>query len=121
MGFLAVTTNSGTSFANQSSDLPASTATLQEISCGTASSCVAVGPSPTDGGDVIGVSTANSGTTWTPFTGPPGQDLAGLSPPLMGIACTSASDCVLVFGTFSSAVAYTTTNAGQNWTESAVQ
>jgi hypothetical protein len=53
--------------------------------------------------------------------GQTGFEFSGFTPPFFGIACTTASDCVLVGGTAANAVAYTTGDAGQRWTKSAMQ
>jgi hypothetical protein len=120
MGELAVSGDSGSSFTVGSSNLPSSTATLQQVSCGAASDCVAIGP-PQSAGDLVGSSTANSGASWTAFSGPSGQTFPGMSEPLLGIWCASGSDCVVVAGNGSSATAFTTTDAGQSWNTSTVQ
>jgi len=121
-GELALSTDSGSSFTVASANLPASTATLQQISCGDASDCLAIGPPPSTGA-LVGSSTSNAGSSWTPYSGPSGQTYAnsGLTQPLLGIWCSSASACVLVGGDSSAADAFTTTNAGQNWNPSTVQ
>ena len=119
-GALAVSTDSGSSFTVLSSNLPASTATLQQISCGDASSCLAIGPPPSTG-SLVGSSTSNFGSSWTPYAGPSGQTFTGLGEPLLGIWCSSTTVCVTVAGNGSSATAFTTTNAGQSWNPSSDQ
>ena len=120
-GNVAISTNSGVSFTNDSSLLPSSTATLQQVSCGDATSCVAIGPPAQGQSTLTGASTTNAGTVWTSFTGPSGQSFQGLGQPLLGIVCTTASNCVLVAGTSSGPTAFVTTDAGQHWTDSTVQ
>jgi hypothetical protein len=118
---LAVSTDSAASFSNDSAQLPTSTATLEQVSCGGATTCVAIGPPNPGQSTLTGASTTTAGTTWTSFTGPSGQSFLGLSAPLLGIACTTASTCVLVAGNGAGPTAFVTTDAGQHWTASKVQ
>lgn len=121
-GAFAVSTDSGGSFTVESANLPPSTATLQQVTCGDASDCLAIGPAASTG-PLVGASTSNAGTSWTPYSGPSGQTYASPYPttPLLGVWCSSASACVLVGGNSAAANAFTTTNAGQTWNPSSVQ
>jgi hypothetical protein len=116
-----VSTDGGNTWTNESTSLPASTATLQAISCAGTSSCVAVGPPESTGGPFVVAATTNGGTTWTGGgTGPSGLTYAQ-SIPLLGISCSSATTCIVVAGNSTGPVAYTTTNDGQTWTKDTVQ
>jgi hypothetical protein len=116
-----VSTDGGSTWTNESTSLPASTATLQAISCAGTSSCVAVGPPESTGGPFVVAATTNGGTTWTGGgTGPSGLTYAqGI--PLLGISCSAASTCIVVAGNSTGPVAYTTTNSGSTWTKDTVQ
>jgi photosystem II stability/assembly factor-like uncharacterized protein len=84
-GVIAASTDDGSSWAHQL--VPAGATRLQEVSCGSATSCAITGNNNNgtgNGGEIIG--TTNAGERWTVFAIPP---TAGSWPP--AIACAGAS------------------------------
>jgi hypothetical protein len=122
-GQLVVSTNSGSTWTNESTNLPASTATIQTISCGGSTDCVTVGPSPSDDGTFIGASTVNNGGAWTYLSGGSGFTPSQVAEqvPFPDVACGSSTSCVVVSGNSSGPAVAHTGNAGGFWTAGTVQ
>ena len=70
---------------------PAGTATLDQVSCDTATQCVAGGLSPTAGGSAPLFQSNDGGTTWTKAVSPPNpiSEIAGIS-------CPALNQCAVV-------------------------
>ena len=125
MGYLSVSSDGGAVWTPQGSDLPASTATIQDVSCGDSTDCMVVGPSPQGStGSLVIATTSDSGTSWTSLTGPTGfaTNPTNLSPlAFPAVSCPSGSHCVIVGGTSSGPLVSVTTNGGQSWSTATVQ
>ncbi len=124
MGNVSVSSDGGTSWTLQGSDLPASTATIQDVSCGDSTDCMVVGPSPTLGASLVIATTSDSGSSWSSFTGPTGfryppSNLGSVAYPT--VSCTSSTACIIVGGTSSGPLVSVTANGGQSWSTATVQ
>lgn len=84
--FSVTTSNAGETWTPVS--MPASSATLDMISCAPGSVCEAVGSSFGSNGSLV-FKSADGGATWSPLSAPV-ADLTGIS----GVSCISASACV---------------------------
>jgi photosystem II stability/assembly factor-like uncharacterized protein len=108
-GLAIVTSNGGQSW--QEETLPANTATLQSVTCASATSCMALGPSPRSGGGAPFITSADLGGSWSTAELPQSFTSG------FGISCPSAGSCVMV-GQSGDEATSASTNAGGVWTTS---
>ncbi|HEY1652962.1 MAG TPA: sialidase family protein [Acidimicrobiales bacterium] len=125
-GDLAVSSDAGSTWTNENAKLPASSASLQNVACWSATDCMAIGPDPATTGpiSIIGSLTTDTGGTFgTLFR--PGTGSVFFSPrptfPVLGFTCSASGTCIAVANTSSGPAAYTTSDGGQTWTASSVQ
>ncbi len=126
VGVILVSTDGGTSWKEPAS-YPGDV--LSSVSCPTVSTCYASGSSILGSEGFNGlpgmvVKTINGGSTWSVLQ-PAGKD----TPELNGIACSSATQCVVSGGSLlngleggsgvSGGLGFTTTNGGASWNKSA--
>jgi hypothetical protein len=116
---LDISTDGGSSWTS-STALPASTASISEVACGSATTCFAAGFGTPNGAPLVTALTTNAGSSWTSATGPSGFDYPTNSFAEIGISCTSASICIIVGTGASGPIASVTTNDGGSWTSSPV-
>jgi hypothetical protein len=119
-GQLVVSTDNGSTWTNEDSNMGLGTATAREISCTASTYCgvagLPVNNSQTDQfGPTLFAATDDSGATWAAPTGP-----SGFTDPTydLGISCWAASNCVIVGGKGSAVSAQVTNNDGSSWTAS---
>jgi hypothetical protein len=101
---LAESVTSGSTWTSQS--LPLSLTKLGGVSCGSSSTCVAVGTSLAGGTVEV---TTNAGTSWT------GHTIAGVSA-VASVVCFSASDCDAVGAGTATGDLLVSTDGGTSWT-----
>jgi hypothetical protein len=118
-GELDISTDGGSDWTS-STALPASTASISEVACGSATTCFATGFGTPNGARLVTVMTTNAGTSWTSATGPPGFDYPSSSFGEIAIACTSASTCIIVGTGASGPISSVSTNSGGSWTSTPV-
>jgi photosystem II stability/assembly factor-like uncharacterized protein len=100
------TTDGGTTFAKVA--LPAASASLFDVSCSLAASCVAAGATGTGASAPTFLGSATGGTSWTNQAPPPGFSA------ISGLACSSSTACVAV-GRTSSGPSLATSNSSGQW------
>ena len=118
-GELDISTDGGSDWTS-SAALPASTASISEVACGSATTCFATGFGTPNGSPLVTVMTTDAGTSWTSATGPSGFDYPSSSFGEIAVACTSASTCIIVGTGASGPISSVTTNSGGSWTSSPV-
>jgi hypothetical protein len=119
-GELVISTNSGASWTDNSTALPASTATIRQVACGSATTCFATGYPQTVGDPLVTVMTTNAGTSWTAVTGPSGFAYTTVNFGAMDMACTSATTCIIVGTGTSGPISFVSANSGGTWSPSTV-
>jgi hypothetical protein len=118
-GELDISTDGGSDWTS-STALPASTASISQVACGSATTCFATGFGTTNGAPLVTVMTTNAGTSWTSVTGPSGFEYPSSSFGEIAMACTSASTCIIVGTGASGPISSVSTNSGGSWTSSPV-
>jgi hypothetical protein len=118
-GELDISTDGGSNWTS-STALPASTASISEVACGSSTSCLATGFGATNGSPLVTVMTTNAGTSWTSVTGPSGFEFPSSSFGEIALACPAASTCIVVGTGASGPISAVTTNSGGSWTSSPV-
>lgn len=115
-----ITTDNGGSWANISSSFPSGTFPMEDIACPTSTTCFAVGFPLTNGGPLVGATTADGGKTWTSISGPTGMTPASLNETdgfgFQNLSCGSTSMCVVVGNDSTGPEAAYTTNGASSWT-----
>jgi hypothetical protein len=118
-GELDISTDGGASWQS-SSALPASTASLRLVACGSTTTCLASGFGATSGAALVTVMTTDAGGLWTSVTGPSGFDYSSGNFGAIAMACTTASTCIIVGTGSSGPVSSVTTDDGGSWSPSTV-
>ena len=118
-GELDISTDGGSDWTS-STALPASTASISQVACGSSTTCFATGFATTNGAPLVTVMTTNAGTSWTSVTGPSGFVYPSSSFGQIAMACTSASTCIIVGTGRSGPISSVSTNSGGSWTSSPV-
>jgi hypothetical protein len=126
VGFLQISLDGGQTWTIKNSNLPASTASIQTVSCAGTTDCVVVGPSPNGtSGTLVILNSANSGSTWVSYAGPTGYEYypssVGSFIPWPSVSCSSATECVIAGAGTSGPIASVTGNGGKTWTNGSVQ
>jgi hypothetical protein len=114
------TSNNGGASWTSSSALPASTASISQVSCGSMTTCLAAGFGATNGAALVTASTTDGGGVWTTANGPSGFDYPSSSFGEIALACTTSSTCIVVGTGSSGPVVSITTDDGESWTSSTV-
>jgi photosystem II stability/assembly factor-like uncharacterized protein len=118
---LVTSPDSGTTWVNETSSMPASSGALAFISCGN-TTCYGIGLPLTDGGAPLLMKTADGGTSWSFLAAPSGFTYGFpayvLAP--IGIACPTDSTCTIVGANANGPVVWTSTDDGATWTQAAV-
>ncbi len=124
-GILDISTNGGATWTQENSNLPASTPTIQGVSCVGSTDCMVVGESPQGPtGTLVIARTTDGGATWTAETGPTGFGNlpANILPQgFPAISCSSGTSCVVAGGNSSGPLISVTANGGQTWTSATIQ
>ncbi len=126
-GGLSISTDEGQSWTPGTANLPPSTWSLDTISCGGTTDCMAVGLPGTAGAALVVVTTSDSGTTWTAHAGPSGfvEPSAGLaqfeSIVWPGTTCTSVTTCMVSGATSLGPIIAVTTDGGATWSDATFQ
>jgi hypothetical protein len=118
-GELVISTDGGSSWTS-SSALPASTATIRQVACGSATTCFVTGYPSSGSGPLVTLMTTDAGASWTSVTGPAGFAYTSSFFGALDMACTSATTCIIVGTGTSSPISFVTTNSGDTWTASTI-
>jgi hypothetical protein len=118
---LVTSSDSGATWVNETSSMPASSGALAFISCAT-TTCYGIGLPPTAGGAPLLMKTSDGGTSWSFLSAPSGFTYGFpayvLAP--IGIACPTDSTCTMVGANANGPLAWTSTDDGATWTQGAV-
>jgi hypothetical protein len=119
-GELVISTDGGSSWTN-STALPASTATIRQVACGSSTTCFVTGYPPSGDGPLLTLMSTNAGTSWTSVTGPAGFAYTSSFFGAMDLACMSATTCIIVGTGTNAPISFVTTNGGGTWAPSTIE